>query len=109
MTFIGGMIPVVSISIHEDMMAHIHIDNRPTKIVRTYRVTYKGIHIDVRVTDDRPIAPGSKYGPGEIAVYPDMPLSQNELIELQAWLTGTCVTIDPDLIIMTNAKDWRRQ
>jgi hypothetical protein len=91
-------------------MTHIHIDPRPTKIVRTYRVTYKGIHVDVRITDDRPIAPGSKYELGERAVYPDMPLTTNEWAELNAWLNGSAVVADPDsLLTMTDAKDWRRQ
>jgi len=91
-------------------MTEISIDNRPTKIVRTYRVTYKGIHVDVRITDDRPIAPGSKYEPGERAVYPDMPLTTSEWAELNAWLNGTAAIADPDtLLTMTNAKNWSRQ
>ena len=91
-------------------MTHIHIDPRPTKIVRTYRVTYKGIHVDVHITDDRPIAPGSKYDPGELSVSPDMPLSPAEWAELTMWLSGTAAVADPDsLLTMTDAKDWRRQ
>jgi hypothetical protein len=91
-------------------MTEISIDNRPTKIVRTYRVMYKGIPVNVRITDDRPVAPGSKYDPGELAVYPDMPLTQNEWNELNAWIVRSGVVSDPDtLLTMTNAKDWRRQ
>lgn len=91
-------------------MTDITIDDRPTKIVRTYRVRYKGISVDVRVTDQRPVTPGSKYDPGEIAVYPYMPLTQAEWTELNAWLHQTSATADPDtLLTMTEAKDWRRQ
>jgi hypothetical protein len=91
-------------------MTELYIDNRPTKIVRIYRVMYKGIHVDVRITDDRPLAPGSKYDPGELSVYPNMPLTQNEWTELNALIAGSGLVSDPDtLLTMTNAKNWSRQ